>query len=188
MYVKLTRNWFSGSHLLEGEKPHSKRKVDWMHNSTPFTPANYFSLRRCLQTELFENKEWMTSREFSHFWTDALKVFESEWSHLLVQSRRGRMIKWWYDLRCSWKAPLKNVSPMHKLAVGFEIPPLEIHSFGSFRVSNWTAKISERGDTLYFDLLKLYQIVFLIYSSLRVRFWRMEPQEEAWRTGTKRGG
>lgn len=78
---------------------------------------------------------------------------------------------------------------MLKPALGFEITPLEIHSFGSFRVSDWTTKISERDYVLHLDLLKRYQIVFPVYSSLGVSFeeWshKKKPGEQGQEEGAK---
>lgn len=97
------------------------------------------------------------------------------------------MRRQWYDLRHSWKTPRKKkYSSYTQTCYGVwnsTVRDSLVWVFQSFQLKH---KNFWKG--LHLILLKLYQIIFLVYSILGVRLWRMEPQEAAWRTATRTVG
>ena len=162
------RSWVSGSPFITGGKATFQKKSRLDTHCNNFTPAN-FSLFRDVFRQNFLRIERMTHREFSNLWTGALKVFAPEWcSSCVEQEGQDEKVVMWFEMllegtpeKCLsyaqtcwglWNYILRD--SLLWVFQGFQL------NYGDF----W------KGLCLYLDLLKLYQIVFPVNSSLGVSF------------------
>lgn len=143
-----------------------KSRLDTPCNN--FTPAN-FSLFRDVFRQNSLRIEGMTHREFSHLWTDALKVFAPEWcSSCVEQEGQDEKVVMWFEMLLEG-TPEKCLS-YAQTCCGLWNYILRDSLLWVFQNFQLNYEDFWKGLCLYLALLKLYQIVFPVNSSLGVSF------------------